>query len=38
MMPETRPASAPSPGRIDPAPVTFEGLFGWFHPAARRPA
>ncbi|MWV24036.1 alpha/beta fold hydrolase [Methylobacterium sp. 2A] len=35
-MPETRPASAPSPGRIDPAPVTFEGLFGWFHPAAGR--
>lgn len=36
MTPETRPAVAPSPGRLDPTPVTFDGLFGWFHPAAGR--
>lgn len=34
MTPETRPAASPSPGRRDPVPVTFEDLFGWFHPAA----
>ncbi len=36
MTPETRPAAAPSPSRRDPTPVTFEGLFGWLHPAAGR--
>ncbi len=36
MTPEARPMPAPSPVRHDPAPVTFEGLFGWFHPAAGR--
>lgn len=34
MTPETRPASIPTASRPDPTPVTFEGLFGWFHPAA----
>ncbi|SDO31900.1 hypothetical protein SAMN05216360_11956 [Methylobacterium phyllostachyos] len=27
------PATAPSPDRADPAPVSFEGVFGWYHPA-----
>ncbi|MCJ2072353.1 alpha/beta fold hydrolase [Methylobacterium sp. J-030] len=36
MTPETRPASAPCPGLHDPTPVTFDGLFGWLHPAAGR--
>lgn len=36
MMLDARPATAPSFGRLDPAPVTFEGLFGWFHPAGGR--
>ena len=36
MTPETRPMSAPSPVRHDPVPVAFDGLFGWFHPAAGR--
>ena len=33
---DARLATAPSPGRLDPAPVTFEGLFGWYHPAGGR--
>ena len=36
MTPEAQPLSVPAPVRYDPAPVTFEGLFGWFHPAAGR--
>ena len=30
------PAAEPAAGPYAPAPVTFDGLFGWFHPAAGR--
>ena len=36
MMVEARSGTGPSGGPSEPAPVTFGGLFGWFHPAAGR--
>ncbi|MCJ2136276.1 alpha/beta hydrolase [Methylobacterium sp. J-026] len=36
MTSEARAMIAPAPGPLDPYPVTFAGLFGWFHPAPGR--
>ncbi len=33
MTSEARVMIAPAPGPLDPSPVTFAGLFGWYHPA-----